>query len=63
MQEILEQGRSDSLILCDRLLAALEENREDAHSFFAGEVRRAYDAATEKAKNKVQNIRNKIRSL
>lgn len=63
MQEVLEQCRLDSLSLCNQLLAALEKNREDAHSFFAGEVYQAYDAATDKAKNKVQKIRNKIRNL
>lgn len=63
MQNELEQCRLDSLLLCDRLLAALEENREDAHLFFGGEVYQAYDAATDKAKNKVQRIRSKIRNL
>lgn len=63
MQEELEQYRSDSLLLCDRLLTVLEENREDACSFFGGEVQRAYEAATDKAKNKVRIIRNKIRNL
>lgn len=63
MQGELEQCRSDALALCDRLLTALEKNQEDARSFFAGEVHQAYDAATDKAKNKVQKIRNKIRSL
>lgn len=63
MQHELEQCRLDSLSLCDRLLAALEENREDAHSFFAGELYQAYDAATDKAKNKVKKIRSKIRNL
>ena len=63
MQEELEQYKLDSLWLCDRLLVALEENMEDAHSFFAGEVYQAYDAATDKAKNKIQEIRSKIRNL
>ena len=63
MQEELEQSRSDALSLCDRLLAALEKNQEDGRSFFAGEVHQAYDAATDKAINKVQKIRNKIRNL
>ena len=30
MQEDLEQLRSDSLTLCARLLASLEENKEDS---------------------------------
>jgi uncharacterized protein YukE len=63
MQEVLEQCRSDALILCDRLLAALAENREDANSFFAGELHQAYDAATDKAENKVVRIKNMIRNL
>jgi hypothetical protein len=63
MQEELEQCRSDCLSLCDRLLTALEENREDANSFFAGEVHQAYDAATDRAKQKVKRIKTKIRNL
>ena len=63
MQEELEQCRLESLSLCDRLLVALEENQEDAHLFFAGEVYQAYDSATDKAKNKVKKIRNKLRNL
>lgn len=63
MEEELEQRRSDALVLCNRLLAALAENREDAHSFFSGEVYRAYIAATDKAENKVQTIKNMIRNL
>ena len=63
MQEELEQCRSECLLLCDRLLSALEENREDAYLFFGGEVYPVYDAATDKAKNKVREIRNKVRNL
>jgi len=63
MQNELEQCRLDSLVLCDRLLAVLEENREDAHSFFGGEVYQAYDAATDKAQNKVREIRSKVKQL
>lgn len=63
MQEEMEQWRLDSLSLCDRLLVLLEENREDACSFFGGEVFQDYVTATEKAKNKVQKIRSKIRNL
>lgn len=63
MQKDLEQHRSETLVLCNRLLVKLEQNREDAHAFLGGEVYQAYDTATEKAKNKVQKIRNKIRNL
>ena len=63
MQREMEQCKAESLALCDRLLTALENNREDARSFFAGEVHQAYDSATEKAKNKAQKIRNKLRNL
>lgn len=63
MQEELEQCKSDGLSLCDQLLILLEKNREDAHSFFGGEVYQAYVAATENAKNSVQRIRNQIKNL
>ena len=63
MQEELERFRSDSLLLCERLLAMLEENREEACLFFGGEIHQAYDTVTEKAKNKTHVIRNKLRNL
>ena len=63
MLEELEQCKSESLALCDRLLAALEDNRDAARSFFAGELYQAYDAATDKAENQVKKIRSKIRNL
>ena len=63
MQGEMEQCRADTLALCNRLLTALENNRDDARAFFAGEVHQAYDSATEKAENKVRQIRNKLRSL
>lgn len=63
MQEELGQFKLDSLSLCDQLLAVLENNQEDAHLFFAGEVYQAYDAATEKAIIKVKQIKTKIRGL
>lgn len=63
MEEELEQRRSDALILCNRLLAALAENREDARSFFTGEVYKTYAVATDKAENKIAKIRNKIRYI
>lgn len=63
MQEEFEQRRSAALVLCNRLLAALEENQDDAHSFFGGEVYQVYDSTTDIAKNKVKKIRNEIRNL
>ena len=63
MRKDLEQCRTDSVSLCDRLLTALEENREDARLFFGGEVYRAYETATERAKNKVKKIKSEIRNL
>ena len=63
MQGELEQCRSDALALCNRLMTALEKNQEDANAFFAGEVHRAYDTVTDKAKYKVQQIKNKLRTL
>lgn len=63
MREKLEQCRSDGVSLCDRLLDAMKENREDAHSFFAGELYQAYVDATDKARSKVKSIRIKIRNL
>lgn len=63
MQEEMERYRLDSVLLCDRLLTSLEENREDARLFFGGEVYQAYDAATDLAESKIKRIRNKIRNL
>lgn len=63
MDEKLEQCLTDSLALCDRLLISLNKNREDAYSFFAGELYRAYDAATDQAEQKVRKIKNRIKNL
>ena len=63
MQEELDQHKLDSLLLCDRLLVLLKENQEDACLFFAGEVYQAYNAATDKARNKMRKIKSKIRNL
>lgn len=63
MQEELERFRLVNLSLCDRLLAMLEENREEARLFFGGELYQAYDTVTDKAKNKIHVIRNKLRNL
>lgn len=63
MEKELEQCKLESLSLCDRILIALEGNREEANLFFSGKVLQAYDAATEKAKNKVKRIKNAITNL
>lgn len=63
MQEELEQCRSEALVLCNRLLAALAENRDDARSFFGGELYHTYDTAMDKAEGQVQKIKNMIRNL
>ena len=62
MEEV-EKNRQISLSLCDRLLALIEENREDAHAFFGGEVHSAYVKANDKAKSKTRSIKNQIRNL
>lgn len=63
MQEVLEQNKLESLALCDRLLTKLEENKEDACSFFGGEMYQTYNTVTDRAKHKVQTIKSKIRNL
>lgn len=63
MQEELERYRSESMALCYRLMAKLDENRDEARSFFAGEILRSYEMATDKAKSKLSKIRNKLINL
>lgn len=52
-----------SLNLCDKLINELKNNKEDADSFFGGEVHKAYIKATDMALDKAKNIRAKLRRL
>ena len=59
MEEELEQQREYSLYLCDKLLAGLRENKNDAAAFLGGEIYKAYIKATEAAENKARRTKNK----
>ena len=66
-QEQMEQERQrlkdESLYLCNRLINALDENKDDADAFLGGDVYKAYIEATESAVNKANIAKNKIRNL
>lgn len=59
----LRRLQEQSLYFCSRLMKCLNENQNDAASFFGGDVCKAYVEATEAAANKVNKTRNKIRNL
>ena len=63
MDEQLEQYRSQSLALCEKLIADLKRNQDDSAEFFGGEIQKTYVEATEKAINKAKKTRSKIRNL
>ena len=59
----LRRLQEQSLHLCNRLINSLNENKDDADSFFGGDVYKAYVEATELAINKANKAKNKIRNL
>lgn len=63
MNEELEKYKTNCLELCRRLLGKLDENEEEAASFFGGDIYKAYLQATDEAKNKTRSIQGKIRNI
>lgn len=63
MEEQLEKYRDESIALCSRLIANLNQNQADAAAFFGRDMYRAYLSATEAAIDKAQQCRYKIRNL
>ena len=59
----LRRLQEQSLYLCERLINGLNENKDDADSFFGGDVYKSYVEATESAINKAKKAKNKIRNL
>ena len=59
----LRRLQEQSLYLCNRLINSLNENKDDADSFFGGEVYKAYVEATESAVNRAKKAKQKIRNL
>ena len=62
MEEELAKYKAQSLQLCERILAELKRNQDDADLFFGGEIHKAYVSATDKAINEARTLRNKIRN-
>lgn len=63
MEQEVEQYRDVCLALCNNLLVAFEENREEADRFCSGEIHKAYVSVNEKVAGKVRQIRIRIRNL
>ena len=63
MDEQVQRYKADSLMLCNRLLNMLNEDRDDIDSFLGGENNKKYNYDTEKAIRKVKRTRVKIRNL
>jgi len=63
MEGQLEQMKTDSVALCEKLVYDLKRNRDDAEGFFGGDVYKAYVSATERAISKAQLTRDEIRKL
>ena len=62
MDNPIENYKERSLELCDRLINQLNMNKDDANSFFGGEIYKSYIVATERAIEKANNGRYKIRN-
>ncbi len=54
--------KANSLSNCNKLLRELESNKDDADSFFGGEMYKAYIEVTDKVISKTRKIQNKIRN-
>ena len=63
MDNELCQRKYRSLNYCDRLRADLALWKEEARTFFGGEIYQAYIKATDQAIEKVQEVRAKIRNI
>lgn len=61
--EELLRRREISLELCRKLLRELESNKDDADTFFGGEMRKLYVEVTDMAKTKIKGIQTKITNL
>lgn len=59
----LEKYRATCLTLCDRLLYAIEQNREAADGFCNGEIHQAYTSVNDKVAGELRNTKSKIRNL
>lgn len=63
MNDELTQYKEQCLLLSERLLCDLNRNKDDAESFFGGDIYKAYIRATEDAMRKTREVRNGIRNL
>lgn len=63
MTNEFETYKTNSLVLCEKLLWELKKNKEDAVSFFGGEIYKSYIDATDNAKIETKNIQTKIRNI
>lgn len=62
-EQELRRLRDQSLYYCNRLLNELNENKEEAATFFGGDICRAYVKATEAAINKAKRTKGKIQNI
>lgn len=63
MDDKINAYKTNSIYYCNKLLCSLEEDKDDADSFFGGEMHKAYIEATDKAISKTRKIQNKIRNI
>lgn len=63
MEQEVEQYREACVALCNKLLAALEENQEAADRFCNGEIHKAYVAVNDKVAGQVRQVETKIKNL
>ena len=63
MDAELEMHRERCMALCNKLMRAMNQNREDADRFCGGDIHKAYVSVNEKVNDKVHSTYAKIRNL
>jgi hypothetical protein len=63
LEEEVEKYKAACITLCDRLLYAMERNREDADGFCNGEIHKSYTTINDKVAGKIRNTKTKIKKL
>lgn len=49
--------------LCNKLIAELKDNEDEAQTFFGGELHKTYTEVTDSVREKVKAIKNRIKNL
>jgi len=62
MDDELNKLKTNSIYLCNKMQNDIARFKDDSHSFFGGEIYRAYCKANDRALEKVRHIQSKLRN-